>query len=727
MRWTAPAAGNYLIDTVFTGLDSQGATTDVHVVLNGGELFAGDIRGGLDTPANVASYRKTVSVAKGDKIDFAVGPGGNGNVCDSTGLSAKITAVGGLPPQPAARTIAYWRFEEGPAGAAATGKILDSSGNNLHGIPQNGPVYSANVPMRSIYSTDAVNACSLSFDGASQIVYIPDSPLFELTRSLTLEAFVNVQELPRHGMVDFIVIRGDNRPWLDPYWLGLLPNGHFCFQIDDGSTPDGENAVQVEAPNVTPLNTWLHVVGTLNDATGEMCLYIDGHLATSTVTPRRPFAVLEAYADPGVAIGGCQQPGNGLQCFHGLIDEVRISDAALTPSEFLNAVPKSSRIAVAELSSAKPRVLRPAKEPARAAGCEVSKPGPYKAAPGDLIELEYTYPAPPAAAPAAVEVKQTPNGAVAASPLGTRTVDAGPAGRRTVVFYFEAKKAGNDTVTLLIDGTPYTYHFQVSEPQPAATQAPAIRVYRDQLDIFDRLTDGSAKLIEISEPTRLVWVDLESGLPFPHNSRYVLATASGVRVEQAQWWPELNGRPIWFPSWWLGNAAPPPVHPRAALPAVAPTDAAIEPAPLGPFKFVRVAKALHPLHTSSDGKLTLELNPSPLRHPNAALVVEVGTHKPAGKPFYPLSPPSCWSFSPDGKYLATGWGHKYRGRGEPQNQGAIQVWDAATGTRVGWCHKYFDATKRGDAPVLGSVGSVTSLAFSPDGREIWFQSEDYEE
>ena len=107
------------------------------------------------------------------------------------------------------------------------------------------------------------------FDGSGQSVDIPDNPLFELTHSLTLEAYVNVQGLPKQGMTDFIVFRGDNRPWLDPYWLAVLPNGHLCFQIDDGTSPNGANAVQVEAPSVTPLNTWLHVAGTLDDRQGK--------------------------------------------------------------------------------------------------------------------------------------------------------------------------------------------------------------------------------------------------------------------------------------------------------------------------------------------------------------------------------------------------------------------------------------------------------------------------
>ena len=204
-------------------------------------------------------------------------------------------------------------------------------------------------------------------------------------------------------------------------------------------------------------------------------------------------------------------------------------------------------------------------EPARAAGCEVSKTGFHKATIGDLIELQYAYPAAPTAAPGAVDIKQTPNGAIAASPLGTRTVDTAPAGRRVIVFYFEAKTPGNDTVTLVIDGSPYTYHFQVDQPQPAAGQAPAIHVYPDELKQGDKLSDGSGRSFEIAEATRLVWVDLQPGQPFPHNTRYVLVTASGMRTEQGQWWPVLNGKALWAP---VGEAAErSPLPPTPAPPA----------------------------------------------------------------------------------------------------------------------------------------------------------------
>ncbi len=139
VRWTAPASGSYLIDTVFTGMDSRGATTDPHVVLNGRELFAGDIRGGLDTPTNVASYKKTISIAKGDTIDFAVGPGGNGYICDSTGLTAKIALVDGAFAQCRPAIVPYHgRGTGGDEAARLAARHGAGPGGRLPGLENRG-------------------------------------------------------------------------------------------------------------------------------------------------------------------------------------------------------------------------------------------------------------------------------------------------------------------------------------------------------------------------------------------------------------------------------------------------------------------------------------------------------------------------------------------------------------------------------------------------------------
>lgn len=61
----------------------------------------------------------------------------------------------------------------------------------------------------------------------------------------------------------------------------------------------------------------------------------------------------------------------------------------------------------------------------------------------------------------------------------------------------------------------------------------------------DKLTDGESNtLIEIKEETVLVWVDLKPDARFAHPAEYVLISASGTRVVKGEWWPVLNGKPL---------------------------------------------------------------------------------------------------------------------------------------------------------------------------------------
>src|SRR5579884_102480 len=97
-------------------------------------------------------------------------------------------AVGCLEERVCPSTVAFWQFEEGTAGTAATGSIMDSSGNNHTGTPVNQPVYEANVAANPVPLTTAANNLSLQFDGTDgQAVEIPDSPAFYLTQNLTIE------------------------------------------------------------------------------------------------------------------------------------------------------------------------------------------------------------------------------------------------------------------------------------------------------------------------------------------------------------------------------------------------------------------------------------------------------------------------------------------------------------------------------------------------------------
>lgn len=233
-------------------------------------------------------------------------------------------AFGGLVN---AGTVAYWRFEEGQPGAAASGdfSILDSSGNGLDGTPVNGPVYRADVPAATVPFTAKPNHSSLQFNGIDQRIAIPDNSKFVLTHSLTLEAYVKPTDTQK---VSQIVFRGDDRVGLDAYWL-YVQKGDVIFDI--------ENAAQQFAFVMAPLpaNQWTYVAGTLDDKTGAMRLYINGVQKSSGTTSVRPLGPLDPNSNPGLGIGNIQS-GNYDEHFNGLIDEVRISDQALPASQLLS-------------------------------------------------------------------------------------------------------------------------------------------------------------------------------------------------------------------------------------------------------------------------------------------------------------------------------------------------------------------------------------------------------
>jgi hypothetical protein len=133
---------------------------------------------------------------------------------------------------------------------------------------------------------------------------------------------------PGTAPLGVILMRGDTRPALDPYDFSLWQRNLLTFQIQNA------NNDYVSVTYTVPFNTWTHAAGTLDDSTGDMKLYVNGVLVASTNTSIRPFAVLDPSSSPGLGIG-CDQTGQYGEYFHGWLDEVRISNTALDPSQFL--------------------------------------------------------------------------------------------------------------------------------------------------------------------------------------------------------------------------------------------------------------------------------------------------------------------------------------------------------------------------------------------------------
>jgi WD40 repeat protein len=105
---------------------------------------------------------------------------------------------------------------------------------------------------------------------------------------------------------------------------------------------------------------------------------------------------------------------------------------------------------------------------------------------------------------------------------------------------------------------------------------------------------------------------------------------------------------------------------------------------------------------------------------STAQVYDAASGKPVGKKLsHPpstvnVNPPqpfriTCWAFSPDGKYVATGAGNKHK---DDINEGEVRVWEVASGKLV--------AEKR------NGLGWVQAVRFSKDGKAVLFQAEKFE-
>lgn len=225
-------------------------------------------------------------------------------------LLASATAQAGV--------IAHWTLD-GTPGTVPTGagSVADTSGNGLNGTPEGTPTYTND---------------GLRFDGAgsSDGVFLADSSLFS-SPSLTVEAFVSLDSLPTSpSELRQIVFRGDSRAGFDPFYLGVLGNKIRWYVQGSSSAA----AVDVAIPFA--LDELFHVAGTIDDSTGLMSLYFNGTLVGSRTTAERP--TLPVF-NARVSIGYLFDGGGRGQYLDGVIGDLRISDTALAPDQFLNAAP----------------------------------------------------------------------------------------------------------------------------------------------------------------------------------------------------------------------------------------------------------------------------------------------------------------------------------------------------------------------------------------------------
>ena len=158
---------------------------------------------------------------------------------------------------------------------------------------------------------------------SGQRVWVPDSPAFQLTNSLTIEGWFKI-----YGGTA-LVQRGDNRPGLDPFTFAVESDGRLNFQIVHSS---GADYVALRTPAAVPTKVWKHLAATLDGVTGTMRIYVDGQVAAQTNTTVRPLGPLSPAHDASLGLGNCA--GHSIEFpFIGLADEVGLYSRALSVTE----------------------------------------------------------------------------------------------------------------------------------------------------------------------------------------------------------------------------------------------------------------------------------------------------------------------------------------------------------------------------------------------------------
>ncbi len=239
-----------------------------------------------------------------------------------------LAMIAGLAASAQAATVNYWRFEEGAPNAVASGmgSVLDSVGTD-HGTPSGIPTYRTDVPFAVVPQTGAPNTLSLELVGFQDLVAFASSFPLNQPGDKTIEFWLK-WNLIHHGAT--LWGRPDSLP--DENRFDLHVNFDFTLGFHYIS-PAGELHVLSPPPDGAPQDgvpvsqgQWAHIAITRQGDTYR--IYVNGVLL-STVTDQNP----DLPNLFGWSIGGGQFP------FVGLVDEMRVSDEALTPDRFLNAPP----------------------------------------------------------------------------------------------------------------------------------------------------------------------------------------------------------------------------------------------------------------------------------------------------------------------------------------------------------------------------------------------------
>ena len=182
------------------------------------------------------------------------------------------------------------------------------------------------------YTPDGKNGGGYGLSGTNEHITVPNSDSREIRDNLTLAVCVNLSTLGPGGYGNehgYIINKGDDLWWNPAFCLGYSKGGEPLFHVGNETDPQrGGGKSAISTTKLTP-GKWYHLVGVYDGAAVK--LYVNGHLEKTEAYSGR----LRSDRAP-VHLGGGKLFGvdwGNHFTVHGIVDEVKIYDRALTHSE----------------------------------------------------------------------------------------------------------------------------------------------------------------------------------------------------------------------------------------------------------------------------------------------------------------------------------------------------------------------------------------------------------
>ena len=295
------------------------------------------------------------------------------NIDTAVAVALVIVAVVGWAVSARADTIGYWRFEDNDGSAVADGtivpltrSILDEVGDShlnalvnpgdTHTSPlwegdDAGELFGAAVPNPDPLDTSAngtlnangVNTRSLRFDAQPNYVRRDDDDVLDVSGPFTIEGYFRRDPSPAPTQSEIFVYKRDNAAGGLGYQMWMDAAARVHVMVDNGPS----NARVAWDDTRLDDGQWHHFAG-IRDDSDLLHIYIDG---VEDVTPAKNANGSNPFPGDLNNNETFRVGSNGLAGMTaGYLDEIRISNVALSPSQFLNA-PEPSSVALALLGS----------------------------------------------------------------------------------------------------------------------------------------------------------------------------------------------------------------------------------------------------------------------------------------------------------------------------------------------------------------------------------------